>query len=999
MSTNDPDQSSGSPAFAARDYKAGAKIAGCYVLKSLLYETQATVVWHAQDELLNRDVTLHFVPDAVVTDQKALGELRNEVKLNRQLIHPGIVRVYDLVEDVDCAAISMDHFDAETLANLKKKKPGSFFNPNEIRSWLAELTQAVEDAHRANLLHRHLTPENVLIRKDGSALLCGFGISRTILDSLARLQPGRKDPDLVYMSPQALDGEQASRSDDIYSFGVLVYDLLTGKPPFDPADAVSQVRKLVPPRMSDKRAELKIEGEPIPGGWEKTVAAALVKHTEGRPAAFGDIASQMKLGKAEPIPLAESIPSAVKPSAGPVAAAAPTATAEAKLLETAGKGEKSEKSDAGKPTPGKPAPGKRETEWRPKERRREKRSEPEPGKPRQKEEPRLSPFGGMVEKGGGEGPGKGSGLGVIVAVVILVIVGIGLFSMLTGSHEEEKATAGKETPGLRVGEVEPAPAESPVEESTPVPEETVAAAASPEPTMAMPIEGAPEEMQKAAAEAEMVYQQRLNQQQAAEAALETKRKALEEGEATMAEIQKASQESSESLSSNQDTAEDLETELQAAREAVEEKEKALQEQRQKIASLEEEMARKKEAADTAKTAVESAKLEASEAEKALSQAEQGVAAAAAERDRLTSEAAQAAKAAQEAMAAAEAEKKAQEDAAAREKARLQEEELKRRAAEAERAAQEAASLAEQARKALEEAERLRKASEEAQMRARQAAEKPGEGVPAVPTPSPSPAEGTPAPAGVQATPAALPEGAGVAFENSLGMKFVPVGDVSFSIWPTRIRDYEVFAKATGRGEGRWRNPGFKQGPDHPVVNVSWLDAIAFCQWLTEREQASGNIKVDQNYRLPTDKEWSVAVGLPDEKGEMPDERDMGIPDVYPWGTQWPPPKGAGNYTGEETGSDVAIKGYDDGFVWTAPVGNFNPNPFGLYDLGGNVWEWVMDWWNSKQTAKVLRGASWYNGALKLSLLSSCRVHASPDSSTDNYGFRVVLAKIPRASRN
>ena len=92
---------------------------------------------------------------------------------------------------------------------------------------------------------------------------------------------------------------------------------------------------------------------------------------------------------------------------------------------------------------------------------------------------------------------------------------------------------------------------------------------------------------------------------------------------------------------------------------------------------------------------------------------------------------------------------------------------------------------------------------------------------------------------------------------------------------------------------------------------------------------------------------------------------MGVQDVYPWGTAWPPPPGAGNYTGEETGSDVAIRGYDDGFAWTSPVGSFAPNKFGLYDMGGNVWQWCMDTWNPESKAKVLRGASWYNGALKL----------------------------------
>jgi len=223
------------------------------------------------------------------------------------------------------------------------------------------------------------------------------------------------------------------------------------------------------------------------------------------------------------------------------------------------------------------------------------------------------------------------------------------------------------------------------------------------------------------------------------------------------------------------------------------------------------------------------------------------------------------------------------------------------------------------------------------------------------------------------------------------MKFAPVGDVDFCIWLTRVKDFETFAKAKNLKSTSWRSPGFRQGADHPVVNVTWDEALAFCAWLTEKEHSEGVLPAGKFYRLPTDLEWSKAVGLPEEIGRTPEARDMGIPDVYPWGKDWPPPPGAGNYTGEETGSDVAIKGYEDGYAWTSPVGSFNANKYGLYDMGGNVWEWCMDNWNNESKAKVLRGASWYNGALKLSLLSSCRVHAAPDSSTDNYGFRIVRA--------
>lgn len=145
------------------------------------------------------------------------------------------------------------------------------------------------------------------------------------------------------------------------------------------------------------------------------------------------------------------------------------------------------------------------------------------------------------------------------------------------------------------------------------------------------------------------------------------------------------------------------------------------------------------------------------------------------------------------------------------------------------------------------------------------------------------------------------------WENSLGMKFVPVPgtQVLFSIWDTRVADFRAYVQDSGyQQEGgmcameivrnangdysigwkfdtnaSWERPGFTQGADDPVAGVSWDEAKAFCNWLTKKEQASGKIQTDQFYRLPTDEEWTAAVG----NGK------------YPWGDGWPPPQGAGNY--------------------------------------------------------------------------------------------------------
>lgn len=218
-----------------------------------------------------------------------------------------------------------------------------------------------------------------------------------------------------------------------------------------------------------------------------------------------------------------------------------------------------------------------------------------------------------------------------------------------------------------------------------------------------------------------------------------------------------------------------------------------------------------------------------------------------------------------------------------------------------------------------------------------------------------------------------------AYSNSLGMRFVPVPGttVLFGVWPVRVQDYEAFAREQTH---KWPRAKFKQEPTHPAVNTSWDDARFFCLWLTERERKEGRLGERDNYRLPTDLEWSAAVDLPKETGATPAERDGKIRDVYPWGTQWPPPKGVGNYDAELRPS---------GFDYTSPVGTFPANRLGLYDLGGNVWEWCQDAYDIQHNCRVLRGASWHS-AKPHTLLSSTRLFNSPGHRVDIAGFRVVL---------
>ncbi len=234
--------------------------------------------------------------------------------------------------------------------------------------------------------------------------------------------------------------------------------------------------------------------------------------------------------------------------------------------------------------------------------------------------------------------------------------------------------------------------------------------------------------------------------------------------------------------------------------------------------------------------------------------------------------------------------------------------------------------------------------------------------------------------------------AGQTFTNSLGMEFVtvPGTKVQFCIHDTRNVDYAAYAQANSGVNTDWKIAA-RPGKDlHPVVNVTWDEARAFCAWLSQKE--------GKTYRLPTDHEWSVAAGIGDLEDERatPESKNGKIHEVYPWDGTFPPPSGAGNFAGSEAlipsrpKNRPVIAGLTDGYPLTSPVGTFKANRFGLYDMAGNVAQWVEDKYSNKDETRVMRGSSFFDEMPRV-MLSSGRGHFGPKSRYNNCGFRVVLA--------
>jgi serine/threonine protein kinase len=125
----------------AETFSPGSKLADTFTLQQKISSSETGVLWLARDEEMEQDMMMHFLPDPLMFDPRALDELRTEVRHNRQLIHPNVVRVYDLVEGPGWAAITAECHDAEALSSLQERKNGGIFEPTEIAPWVTSLCQ------------------------------------------------------------------------------------------------------------------------------------------------------------------------------------------------------------------------------------------------------------------------------------------------------------------------------------------------------------------------------------------------------------------------------------------------------------------------------------------------------------------------------------------------------------------------------------------------------------------------------------------------------------------------------------------------------------------------------------------------------------------------------------------------------------------------------------------------------------------------------------------
>ncbi len=253
----------------------GQKINDRYLIVRSIGEGGMANVYLAHDTILDRDVAIKILRGDLANDEKFVRRFQREALSASSLSHPNIVEMYDVGEDNGTYYIVMEYVEGKTIKQLIKKRGG--LTLSESIDIMLQLTDGISHAHEMGIIHRDLKPQNILMKDDGSIKITDFGIAMA-LNSTQLTQTNSVMGSVHYLPPEQASGKGSTFRSDVYSMGILFYELLTGHLPFKGENAVEIALK----HMKDEIPSVREANPSIPQSVENIILKATAKNPKNR---------------------------------------------------------------------------------------------------------------------------------------------------------------------------------------------------------------------------------------------------------------------------------------------------------------------------------------------------------------------------------------------------------------------------------------------------------------------------------------------------------------------------------------------------------------------------------------------------------------------------------------------------------------------------------------------------------------------------------------------